>query len=41
MSFERACELLNEFNYKMNGKITTIKFLTYVLNGLINGGENE
>ena len=41
MSFEKAVELLQEFNYERNGKITTIKFLTYILNELINGGKDE
>lgn len=41
MSFENAAKLLSEFDYKKNGKETTIEFLIYMLNELVNGGENE
>ena len=41
MSFKMAVELLNEFNYERNGREETIKFLVYVLNGLVNGGDNN
>ena len=39
MDFEKAIELLTEFNYKKNGKEDTIKFLLYVLNELVNEGK--
>lgn len=41
MSFIKAVELLKEFNYKRNGREETIKFLIYILNGLVNGGDNN
>lgn len=41
MSFIKAVELLKEFNYERNGREETIKFLIYILNGLVNGGDNN
>ena len=40
MTFERAVELLTEFDYKKNGKETTISFLIYMLNELVNNMED-
>ena len=34
MEFERAVELLREFDYKKNGKKLTIQFLIFILNEL-------
>ena len=41
MSVEKAGELLREFYYEKNGKQATIDFLIWILNELVNGGENE
>lgn len=41
MSFKKACEMLNEFYYEKNGKEATIEFLIWILNELVNGGEDE
>jgi hypothetical protein len=37
MDFEKAVELLQEFDYKKNGKELTINFLIFMLNELVNG----
>lgn len=37
MSFERAIDLLKEFDYEKNGELNTIRFLIWVVNELING----
>lgn len=39
MSYERAIDLLKEFDYEKNGELNTIRFLIWVLNELINGEE--
>ena len=36
MSFEKAIELLQEFDYEKNGKEKTISFLIFMLNELYN-----
>lgn len=36
MTFGMAVKLLNEFDYKKNGEIETIKFLIFILNELVN-----
>ena len=40
MDFEKAVELLTEFNYGKNGKEATISFLIYILNELVNNMED-
>lgn len=34
MNFERAIELLKEFDYEKNGKDLTVQFLIFILNEL-------
>ena len=41
MRLERAANLLREFYYEKNGKESTIEFLVWVLNELLNGKESE
>lgn len=41
MKLERAAELLREFYYEKNGKESTIEFLIFILNELVNGGNDE
>lgn len=41
MKFDRAIELLNEFDYKRNGEQKTINFLIWILNWLVNEEEED
>ena len=38
MNWDVVLSMLEEFDYRKNGKEDTISFLVYVLNMLINGG---
>ena len=41
MSFEKACELLREFDYIKNGKEHTVRFLAFMLDMLLNGDDRN
>ena len=41
MKFDKVVELLNEFDYKKNGKEETVRFLVWILNYLINEEDNS
>lgn len=41
MSFRKVCELLREFDYEKNGIDTTVEFLVFILNELVNGGVKD
>ena len=41
MQLEKAAELLREFYYEKNGKQSTIEFLVWILNELLNGEGGE
>ena len=38
MKFEKIITMLREFDYEKNGIDTSVEFLVFILNELVNGG---